>query len=174
MDQVRFIGDSDTAPPVLQAVRISPRPVNVWSGTQTVTFTIEASDDFLGVSSGELRVIRPIRRHLRPCCPLIRAQRVGGDSLFGTYEVTAGIPADEELGTWRVEVDLIEESTSFTRSYGPTNDPFPNPGEQFFTVSDGTNSDRQAPLVASISTTPGTVDVTSAAATVTRHPAHHR
>jgi hypothetical protein len=166
VDQVRFIGEADTAPPVLQAVRISPGPVNIWSGTQTVTFTIEASDDSLGVANGELRVIRPSGGTFEALY-FDSGQRVSGDGLFGTYEVTSQIPADEELGTWRVEVDLIEESTSILRSYGPANDPFPNPGEQFFTVADGTDSDRQAPLVASISTAPGTVDVTAAAATIT-------
>ena len=166
VDQVRFLGDSDTAPPVLQAVRISPSPVNVWSGAQNVTFTIETSDDFLGVSGGELRVIRPSGGTFE-VLTFDGAQRVRGDSQFGTFEVTAGIPAGEDLGAWRVEVDLIEETTSITRSYGPANDPFPHPGEQFFNVADGTKSDRQAPLLAVISTSPGTVNVTSAAATVT-------
>ncbi len=166
VDQVRFIGESDTAPPVLQALRISPGPVNVWSGPQTVTFTIEASDDFLGVSNGELRVIRP-SGSTYDVLYFDSGQLVSGDGLFGTYEVTVQIPADGELGTWRVEVDLVEETTGISRSYGPTYDPFPNPSEQFFTVSDGTNSDRQAPLVASISTAPGSVNVTSADATIT-------
>ncbi|MGL4401179.1 MAG: DUF7035 domain-containing protein [Luteolibacter sp.] len=166
VDQVRFAGDSDQTPPVLQAVRISPRPVNVWAGSQTVTFTIESSDDFWGVGSGGIRLIRP-SGEIFDIRSFDSNDRVSGDGLYGIYEVEVEIPDSEMLGTWRVEVDLIEETTSFFRSYGPGEDPFPNAGEPFFTVTDGTKADRQAPMVASISTAPSTVDVTSAAATVT-------
>jgi hypothetical protein len=165
VDQVRFVGDSDTSPPVLQALRISPSPVNVWSGPQTVTFTLEASDDNLGISNGELRIIRPSNTTFATLS-FDSNQRMSGDGLFGTYEVAVEIPETEEWGDWRVEVDLIEEATANTRSYGPANDPFPNPGEEIFAVSDGTTGDHQAPLVQSISTAPGTVDVTTAAATL--------
>jgi hypothetical protein len=165
VDQVRFIGEADTSPPVLQAVRISPSPVDISSGPQTVTFTLETSDDFLGVSNGRLRIIDPYDTTISTVS-FDSNQRVSGDGLFGTYQVTAQIPDTLGWGNWRVEVDLIEVSSAKTRSYGPAKSSFPTPGEEFFTVSSGPAYDIEAPLVQSVSTAPALVDVTSSAATL--------
>jgi hypothetical protein len=159
VDAVRFIADSDNEGPVLQSVRISPNFVNISQGSQSVTAQIEASDDLNGISEGYVYLIDPYGNTYDNFY-FDSSALVSGDSNYGTYEVYFDIYDYFDTGIWRIEIELEEDFTSSTVYYGPSDEPFPNPGEEFLTVSD-TGGGSEAPLVEEISVTPGVVDVSS-------------
>ena len=158
VDEVRFLADSDSESPVLQSVRISPNFVNISQGSQSVTVTVEASDDYNGISEGYVHLYDPSGNNYDSYY-LDSSSLISVDGNYGTYEAYFDISDNVETGTWRVEIDLVEDVSFDTVSYGPFEEPFPNPGEEFLTVSD-TGGGGEAPLVEEISISPGSVDVT--------------
>ncbi len=159
VDQIRFLADSDIAPPVLQSVRISPNFINTSQGSQTVTVTIEASDDYNGIFQGRVELFDPSgNSYDYSYFPGYSPD--SGDSNYGTWELSFDIYGGAETGTWRVEVELEEDVTSDTVYYGPFAEAFPNAGEEFFTVANG-GGGGDAPLLEEISMSAATVDVSS-------------
>jgi hypothetical protein len=160
VDQIRFIADSEVDLPVLQSVVITPNPLDVSNGGNSVTVTLEASDDYNGIYEGTVNLIDPSGYNYDSSSISL----VSGDSNYGTYEVTFYLDEYVDTGNWRVEVELIEESTSNSVYYGPGDLDFPSPGQEFFSVGLGSGAG-EAPLVEEISVSPASVDVTTAAAT---------
>lgn len=166
VDQVKFLGSSDTESPTLQRITISPSPVDISSGDVEVTITIEATDDFNGLDSAYVCILDPNDESYNGDSLSL----ISGDANCGVYEVVLTIyqsdfdPVDFfELGTWRAQVELCEAVTFDTRIYGAFEDPFPIPGTELFTVADGiSGGDTTAPRLTSItSILPDPVDVTS-------------
>ncbi len=166
VDRVRFEAVSDTAPPVLQAVRISPRPVNISGGPQDVTITVEASDDKFGISEGRVHLINP-NGDEQSSTTFDAFSRIDGDDYLGIYQVTLQVPDTAVYGLWRVQVDLTEDLTATTVIHGEGQTPFPDPGEETFFVWDGVTGDVKAPLVKELAVNPASVEVSASAATVT-------
>jgi hypothetical protein len=165
VDQVRFTADTDTDLPVLQSLEITPDPVDISGGPQTVTFTLEVSDDFFGASGGTLNLFDT--EEGEPVELVFDVNdRISGNAGFGTFQFTHEFAGNTNPGTWFVEATLVEEVSLNTRDYGAAADPFPSPGEQFFVITDGAPGDTEAPLVADISVSPGTVDVTGSGAAI--------
>lgn len=156
VDRVYYSSLSDNEDPVLQYINISPDPVDISGGDQTVTVTVEVSDDFNGVSEGWIGLYDPFDNDY-DFLFFDSFNLVSGDASFGTYEISTTIfqsdliPANfYELGLWRAEVEIIEANTFNSVFYGPFDNPFPNPGDELFSVADGVGFDSQAPLLVSI------------------------
>ncbi|NDV62012.1 hypothetical protein G0Q06_06075 [Puniceicoccales bacterium CK1056] len=155
VDRVYYSSLSDNEDPVLQYINISPNPVDVSTGDQTVTITVEVSDDFNGVSEGYISLWDPDDFDYDYLF-FDSSNLVSGDAYFGTYEVSTILYESDffptpfaALGTWRAEVEIIEDNTFNSRYYGPFDDPFPNPGDELFTVGDGLGGGA-APILESI------------------------
>lgn len=171
VDRVYFAADSDNELPVLQYVDISPDPVDMSSGDQFVTFTFEVSDDQSGFLEGYFIVNDPFTTEYYYAF-FDASDRIDGDAFFGTYEITLDFYQYDfpgysdgwyvEFGTWSTEVELIEANSLNSRFYGPLDNPFPNPGDELFTVVDGLGPDTQGPTLDSInSITPDPVDISA-------------
>ena len=165
IDEVRFVAAADSELPVLQALRITPNPVNVAGGPQLMTFALEITDDFNGFFEGNVNIETPSATW-HDSVPISVSDRVSGDELAGTYKVTYEMPQGVEYGQWRVSVDLIEDVTNSPRYYGDGNEPFAEPGEGVFTVWDGVFTDNEAPIVEEFVIAPTEVDVSSGDATL--------
>jgi hypothetical protein len=167
VDEVRFVADSsDLEPPTLQTLEITPDPVDIATGSQEMTFTIVATDDFNGIVGGNLRVFDPFEGEFISLS-FDETSRTAGDFRGGTFTLHVTMPQGSAPGTWRVEVDLFEGNSSTVSVYRPGVLAFPNPGEEFFEVSDGTSIDTVAPLVTMASINPDEVDITTGESTVT-------
>ena len=170
VDLVHFQSDSDNEAPVLQGLWISPNPVDVSTGDAGVTVTMELSDDANGVSEANVRFYDPLGNYY-DSYSVGAIDRISGNELFGTYEVTlpvfqsALVPNGSfEAGFWRVEVDVSEDFGG-TTYYGPSGDDFPIPGTEFFEVTAGDVDD--LPVLTGVnSITPNPVDVTAGTTSV--------
>lgn len=174
VDEVRFEGEADTGPPVLQALHVSPRVIDVSTvgdNGQEVLFTIEMTDDFNGVYQGLLEIYTP-SGDLFDTRFFSYNEQISGDDLAGIYQVLMQVEQGADLGQWRTEVSLYEydpEDGSLVYSvfYGGANDPFPLDGEEYFQVVDGSGGDGQAPVITEISISPAAADVSTGNDTLT-------
>jgi hypothetical protein len=166
VDRVRFEGGSDTTLPVLQAVRISPRPVNIFGGPEDVTIEVEVADDFNGISEGRVHLINPNGDEYSSTTFDVLS-RTDGDKYLGSYQVALQVPGAAVYGLWRVQVDLTENVTTTTVIHGEGQSSFPDPGEETLFVWDGFTGDVKAPVVKELAVNPSNVEVSAAAATVT-------
>lgn len=167
LDQARFIADpADLEPPTLQGLAITPNPVDIETSSQWVTFSIQATDDFNGISGGNLRVFDPFDTEYISLF-FDESSRTEGDFRGGTYTLMSMIPLGSAPGTWRVEVDLFEGNSTTVVVYKPGQRRFPNLNEELFLVSDGTAIDTQSPTASGVSIAPETVDISSGTAGAT-------
>jgi hypothetical protein len=166
IDEVRFVAAADAELPVLQALRITPNPVNVADGPKVVKFTLEVTDDFNGFADGHVSLNTPSGTWY-DSVPISETDRVSGIARAGTYEVTLELPQGVDYGEWRVTVELVEAETNLSRYYGDGDEDFAELGEGLLTVWDGVSLDNQAPVVEEFVINPTTVDISSSAATVT-------
>ena len=172
VDRVHFETEADTEPPTLQAIRITPNPVEVGSGDQEVTITLEISDDSNGAEAGSIVLFDSLgAEHTH--VDFDSSNQLSGDSWFGTYQVSILLPESDfiptpqyEPGLWRVEIEIVENDSFDLRRYGPADDPFPIPGAETFLVTSG-SQDLQAPLLSNLSLQPAPVDVSSGDQTFT-------
>jgi hypothetical protein len=174
VDRVQFLGDSDTEPPVLQAIRVDPNPVDISMGDQILTITLEISDDFNGASSGDVYVYDPFGNEY-DFDYFDFLNQVEGDANFGVYEVEVDIyqsdliPEDFfSLGAWYVEVEIYDDNGAASRYYASdSGDPFPIPGAEVFGVTNGGGGGGLPSLLSINSITPNPVDATAGATSIT-------
>lgn len=181
VDQVCFEGDSDTEDPRVQRISISPNPIDISLGYVEATVTIEVSDDFNGFSDGYLYIFEDSSSNEYNSYYFDSVDLVSGDSKFGTYEITAEFyqedfgPDNEEgggyeEGTYRLAVEVSEQVTGNTRTYGDVygfiGDSFPIPSSEFFTIGGAPTG--SGPMLTGItSITPDPVDVTTGDQSIT-------
>lgn len=156
VDRVYYATEADVEEPVLQYINISPSPVDISTGDQTVTITLEISDDYNGINDGGVLLYDPADNQY-DYIYFSSGDLVSGDGNFGTYQVMTTlyqsdfIPVDYYgLGTWRADVEIGEDVTFNYTYYGMYDNPFPNPGDELFTVADGVGGDSQGPYLVSI------------------------
>jgi hypothetical protein len=171
VDQVYFAAGSDSELPTLQYINISPDPASVASGQVDVTVTFGISDDHNGVDSGYVDLYDPSDNNYNGTS-FDSSNRISGDEFSGIYEVNLTIYQSDlapsgsyQQGTWRADVYVEEMVTFDSRNYGPYDDPFPNPGDEVFSVTGGSSG--QLGILAISSFTPDPVDITSAMQPVT-------
>lgn len=161
IDEVRFNAVTDAGLPILQALRITPDPVNIATGPVTMTFTLEITDDHHGFFEGYVNLYTP-SGNWHAAVPIGVSDLDSGDELVGIYEVTFEMPQGQEYGEWKVSIDLTEDVTGSTRYYGEFYDSFAEPGEGLFTVWNGSSTDNEPPIIEEFLIDPPDADVTSA------------
>lgn len=158
VDQVRFTADAvDSELPRLQALRISPGRINQAS-PDDLTIEMEITDDFLGCNSGWVYLIGP-SGNIEDSQYFDLFNQVSGDDLAGSYQVSFPGAVFSDPGLWRVEIVLIEQITSLSRSYEIAGDAYPLVGTDQFYVGDEPPSDSQGPVLRKLEIYPQIADV---------------
>jgi titin len=153
-------GSGDTSSPVVQSLTFTPDPVDTSAGGQTVTVRARFTDDRAGVSYAYLEMAPPSGGPPRS----LSLGRISGDGTDGVWEGRLLLPRFSQAGTWRVNTlrvwDAVANTAVLTaadlRAAGVTHS---------FTQT-GT-ADTSGPVLAGLTWTPGAVDTSGAARTVT-------
>jgi hypothetical protein len=150
---------SDTTPPNVAGITISPTTIDTSSGPATVSFTISITDDLSGVLGADLFLQTPTGRAYGSA----GLNRESGTELDGTYEGSVTIPQYAEQGQWAIRgIQLYDQAgntkwadTSSLQANGlPTT---------FMQVG---ADDTTPPNVAGINISPTAIDTSSGPATV--------
>ena len=154
----------DFEAPMITSISVTTS-VDVTSGAQTVTATVQITDDDTGFEFGNLFLYRPdgnfVSSHF-----MGSSQMTGGDSLDGTYEVQMNVPQYAPAGTWEVR-GFVDDVQGNRRDYGGIDEAFPVPADANFTVVNTGTTDTTPPAVASVSVTPSPIDTGSIAQNIT-------
>jgi serine protease len=149
--------DTDTSPPVLQGLSVSPSSVDVTGGSSAVTVTATITDDLSGVVEGvtQLGIESPSRNQISGG-PL---SRVSAD----TYKATLTIPQNAEGGAWHLRYVTLRDNAGNSRSMFEA-----ELGAAGFAVSVQVTSvaDTAPPSLSTLTLSPAAVDVTAGPATV--------
>lgn len=157
-----FAQDSDTTPPALTSMTLVTPSIDVTLGPQVVTFHLSATDDLSGIQSVGVYLTSPTSAQ--------SAQGYGywwsptGPVLDGALDVAVTIPRYAQAGVWTVNSVTLWDSAGNHSTY---------PGSVLaaagypttVTVVDAT-PDLDAPVLAAVAMTPGSIDVSSGAVTV--------
>jgi hypothetical protein len=112
---------SDVSNPALTGLSFSPSLFNTSLGSQTVTITLSASDDLSGVdfspttpnlAFAQFVLTSPSGGQNVIVNPFIAPTLVGGNSLAGTWQMTALWPQFSEEGTWRVSTFVVKDAVA--------------------------------------------------------------
>lgn len=151
---------SDTQPPQLLSLAISPAAVDVTLAPQTETFTLHVTDNLSGIYTAQVYLRSPSG-----------AQFAGGSVfppglvLDATFNVPVVIERYSQPGIWTIATVLLRDRAG--NQVGMNTGALAAAGfPTTFTVIDA-SPDTQAPQLAAISMSPNVVDVSAAAATVT-------
>jgi hypothetical protein len=87
---------SDTTPPQLVAFDFTPQ-IDLSMGPQSVTVTIEVTDDLSGVSFVDVVFLSPSGAQEKRATTFTP---ISGDQLHGTFEATLGFSEFQEGGLW--------------------------------------------------------------------------
>jgi len=145
----------DFEAPIITSISVTPS-VDVTSGAQTVTATLQITDADSGYEYGNLFLYRPDGNFVSSH-GMGSSERTAGDSLDGTYVVQLPIPRYAPAGTWEVR-GFVEDAEGNVRDYGGTAEPFPVPADANFTVVNSATTDTTAPAVVSASVAPSPID----------------
>jgi len=151
---------SDTVPPKLRSLEVTPRSVDVSSGPATVTVTVRVTDDGRGLSYGNVAFLTPNDGY-------VNAYGFSGGSELkydGIYQVEVEIPRYAVPGTWSLSSYLSDELSN-DREYPWTED-FPLGIDPSITVLNTGTADSTAPSATSFAISPGQIDTTAAAAPI--------
>jgi hypothetical protein len=93
------------APPVLTSFTFSPTAVNTTTGSASVTFTAQATDNLAGIASFSADFVNPSGTQNEACELFL----ISGTDLNGTYQCTITIPEYSEPGTWLVSYVYLSD-----------------------------------------------------------------
>ncbi len=177
---------ADTAPPALVSLDFTPKSVDVTNSSQSVIVTAHLTDDNTGVQSATVYFSSPSQgQHV-----LANFTLSSGTATNGTYQASVTIPHSAEAGTWTILQVFLEDTAGNSVSYGPsypaqfpsgtptdlsvtnvppTPTPTPSPtGTPTPTPTPtGTPNSSTVPTLVSLDFTPKSVNVSTAAQTVT-------
>lgn len=154
-----------TEAPLITSAAISPVVADITETAQSVTVTLDITDDASGLQSGNLFLYNAASDYVASTY-FTAAQRTAGDALDGTYEVSLDIPMLGAPGTWRIDA-LVADVNGNLRQYGPTNTAFPVPADMTFTVVNNGDVDDIAPEMTLATVSPGEVDTSGGPGTLT-------
>jgi len=92
-----FAQVSDVTPPALESFSITPRSIDTRANAQTVTFTLEVSDDLAGTNSVGVVIEGPNNQWRG-----VNAPRTTGTAMRGTYVAILNFPQFSSSGEWRL------------------------------------------------------------------------
>jgi len=153
---------SDTQPPALTNLTLSPASVDVTSSPQTVTFQVTATENLSGLSYAYVYLFSPSRAQWVAAAGAF--PWAGPPLLNGTVSIPAVIPRYSEPGLWTVGYLYIYDRVNNPAIYsGATLQALGYPTT--VTVIDAT-PDLVAPQLSAIALTPAAVDVSGGPANV--------
>jgi hypothetical protein len=158
---------TDTAPPVLRRLEITPAAIDTTDGPATVTVAACITDDLAGLArsypSSSITLRSPSgRRTVETAIDEFR--RIDGSAIDGLYRVTLTIPQYSETGRWSASltlVDAVGNSASFSAAQ------LAAAGLPAGIDQTGTVADTTAPVLADLDITPDTIDTTVEPQTIT-------
>jgi hypothetical protein len=155
----------DTTPPTLAGFSFTPNKVNVTSGAQTFTVTLQVTDDLSGVLSGYAYVVVAFTSPSGAQYQQSDTYSLlpGSTPLNATIQQDVTIPQFSESGTWTASVSMSDavgnvvylNAAALAAMFFPT-------GLTVTSIPDTT-----PPTLTSLSITPSTVDVSSGPKSVT-------
>jgi hypothetical protein len=124
----------DETEPVVTSIEITPDTVDVSTGDVEIQITISISDDRSGRRDAFLFFYTPEDvPHGAFFAVLDDDNRIDGNNVTGTYQVTRTIPQGTMPGNWIVRT-FLRDRTGKVRFYGPGAAAYPEPGDGIFTV----------------------------------------
>ena len=155
---------TDTTPPELINLEVSPLAINTSSGTATVSVRIEARDNFTGfgaatgTGNGSINIVSPSGQPVG----LGSLPITGGTDLEPIFEFDLEFPQFSEQGTWDISLTLIDNlfnSASYSAN-DLANLGFPS------TIEVTSLEDSTPPQLLNFEITPLSIDTTNDSATV--------
>jgi hypothetical protein len=149
---------SDTSPPEVRSLELSPASVDTSAEATTITLTARIADNLsgfgTGASSGSLTLRSPSGR-FQHYASLYDGKRISGSALDGTYRTTVTLPRYAEHGTWTASLYLTDGvgNTTTVSTTALAEAGFSSAVEQT-----GSPSDTTGPTLAGLTISPATVD----------------
>lgn len=100
----------DSLAPEITSLSITPAPVNLTNGGQTMTATMHVVDEEDGFQFGNVTVYNPDGNFVNSMAFTPDDLMAGGTPMSGNYAVAVDLPAHAIPGTWRIEVTLTDTS----------------------------------------------------------------
>jgi serine protease len=150
---------ADTAPPQIVSMTLAPTSVNVATTTQQVRATLHLTDE-TGVSSvtGTLKSLDTTQ-----VTPVRFGLLFTGTKTDGNWRINFNLPQGAAPGQWQLDVaSIVDEAGNRVNVAGIPSSSLPT-----VAVTSVANPDVDAPVIASMSLAPATVDVGPAARIVT-------
>ena len=151
----------DASPPQLESFVASPAVVDVTAGPATVTFTARFTDDESGFESADVVYVDPNLLPPRIWLSIDADDRVSGDALDGTYQVTDEVAQFSKAGVWTVIAFSMRDVADNVAAIPPAS----LPSEASFEVV--SVEDTGPPTLAALSSSPPALDVTTGPGGVT-------
>jgi hypothetical protein len=173
---------ADTTPPALVSLDFTPKSVDVTNSSQTVIVTAHLTDDNTGVQNATVYFASPSQaQHV-----LANFTLSSGTVTNGTYQASVTIPHSAEAGTWTILQVFLQDTAGNFVSHGPSYSahfpsgtptnlsvknvppmPTPTPSPTATPSPTPTPNSSTVPTLVSLDFTPKSVDVSTAAQTVT-------
>jgi hypothetical protein len=153
----------DLQAPRIEELTLNPTEADVSTAAATLTVTLRITDAQAGFRDGNIDVFTQTGDWTGSVY-FTDGQRITGDSADGTYEVTVPVPRYGPPGTWRIQCQVTDHADN-TRDY-PFGTAYPDGVDATFTVVNSGPVDSLPPTVTAIDITPGTVDPSTAPATL--------
>jgi hypothetical protein len=165
VDVTGWYARSDTTPPRLESMTITPSIIDTSAGPQTVTLTVHVTDNLSGVSAkgiGEVYFVGPANQGVLAIFQ--EGTQVSGTSVDGVYTKTVVVPALSAKGTFAID-RLIVADNAGNQLFLDRNDlvsrGLPSSFEQ---IGDG---DSALPEIRSLTFDSAAVDTSAGAKTIT-------
>ena len=155
-------GPADLLPPEVISATITPNPVNVTPGAQTVTLTVVASDD--QIVDSIYVYIASAGGNFNSGLYLSSPDLISGTTQSGIWRQTFTIPAYSSPGTWTVTYEIADKSARY-RYYGE-DDPLPVAAQATLKVQNSGLVDAANPLLLSLTTSTASLPAASLPAEV--------
>jgi hypothetical protein len=153
---------ADTVAPQVSGFALTPAALDVTQAEDTVTFTVQASDNASGIAVVWIIVRKPDGSVPGACGTL---EPASGSRTDGTWECRFIIPKSAMQGEWTIDGIEVQDRVLNDRRY--TSAELTAAGFPTSITVTSAEQDVTAPTLASLSFTPSAVDVTAAAATIT-------
>jgi len=154
---------SDTSPPALTAISLTPSSIDVSSATASVVVTASASDNLAGVGSVNVFFVSPSGLQRVPAATNQFLPRISGTALDGTYRGTVVFPQFSEAGVWRLNATLQDLVGNFVSLPSATLQALGYSTD----VTVTSTADTQAPMLTGLSFSASSLDVSAGAQTLT-------
>lgn len=133
-------GPEDQDTPEIFAIDIAPVAVDITDGAKPITINVTIQEDLSGIRDALLFFYNPGGQIDGSFFQVLDASnRISGNDLTGTYQVTVNIPQGTQNGEWEVRA-FLRDRTGRARFYGSGGAPYPQVGDGRFSVSTGTVS----------------------------------